>query len=151
MSDTESLCFQMGLYRAAIPAGLLYSQTHFWLQQSGANGTRCGLTAYATRLLGDIYRIEWRVRPGQPIASGQLLGETESTKAVSELFAPLIGSVAAVNEQVLSEPSLVSLRPYEAWLIEFDGQPQNVLTADAYVAFLAQVWPETMKLLRGKA
>jgi glycine cleavage system H protein len=150
MSDTECLRFEMGLYNAAIPAALLYSQTHFWLQPTHDGRTRCGLTAYATRLLGDIYRIEWRVRSGQLIEAGQLLGETESTKAVSELFAPLAGSVTAINEQAVAEPSLVSLKPYDAWLLDFQGQPQNALTANAYVAFLAQVWPETMKLLKGK-
>jgi glycine cleavage system H protein len=137
----------MGLYKAKIPSGLLYSPIHFWLEPV-ENRTRCGLTSYAMRLLGDVFRLEWKIQVGEPLAPAQLLGEIESTKAASELYAPLSGKVLALNDVVVGDPSSMSVDPYGAWLLEIDGWPQNALRPAEYVAFLASGWEKTMQMFK---
>ena len=146
MSD---LIFEMGLYKAAFPQSLSYSPMHFWFRTEGKT-TRIGLTAYANRLLSDLFRIDWKVVTGQQLQHEQLLGEIESTKAVSELYAPMEGLLLHLNDTIVQEPSSVSVDPYAAWLMEFDRPPTSPLTAEQYVAFLAEGWDETVKLLKGQ-
>lgn len=145
------LIFEMGLYKAAIPRTLSYSPIHFWFQAQENGRTRCGLTSYAARLLGDLFRVEWKIYVGEAVAAEQLIGEVESTKATSEFYAPMGGKLADINHVVVGEPSLLGLNPYDAWLLEFDGAPADALTPEAYMAFLAEGWDETVKLLKGQA
>jgi glycine cleavage system H protein len=148
----DALIFQMGLYKAVLPKRLLYARSHFWFDVS-ADGTktRCGLTLYAVRLLSDLFRIEWRVKEGEAVAVGELLGDVESVKAVSELYAPMGGTLVAVNADVVAEPSLVNLEPYGAWLLEFAGTPDGALQAAQYVQHLESEWENTAKLFKGQA
>jgi len=150
VGELEPLIFEMGLYKAVIPAGLLYSEIHFWFDVLEDNRTRCGLTAYAGRLLTDLFRLDWTVKAGDSIAAEQPLGEVESTKAVSELYAPMSGKLLAVNAEAVNDPSMLGVDPYATWLFEFEGRPEKALSAAEYVAFLAAGWEETVKLLKGQ-
>ena len=78
------------------------------------------------------------------------MGEVESTKASSELYAPITGVLTDINKAVVDDPSLLSIDPYEHWLLEFDAKPANAMDAKAYVAFLAAGWDETVKMLKGQ-
>jgi len=147
----ETLTFQMGLYKAAVPKRLLYSKLHFWFDFLEGGGTRCGLTAYAMRLASDVFRIEWRVEPGHKITEGQVLGEIESVKAIAELYAPMNGTLLKVNAGVVADPSQLSLEPYRAWLLEFSGKPDSSLQAAEYVQFLTDEWERTSKLFKGQS
>jgi glycine cleavage system H protein len=147
----ERLVFEMGLYKATFPKDLMYSDIHFWFKPSGDNRTRIGLTAFAARLLADLFRIDWKVYVGENIQPEQVLGEVESTKAASELYAPMSGKLSDVNSAVVDDPSLVSLDPYDAWLLEFEGVPQHALDPQGYVAFIADGWDETVKIMKGQA
>jgi glycine cleavage system H protein len=89
------------------------------------------------------------VREGEAVAVGELLGEVESVKAVSELYAPMTGTLVAVNVDVVSEPSLVNLDTYGSWLLEFTGSPDGALQADQYVQHLESEWENTAKLFKG--
>lgn len=150
MSDLEPLIFEMGLYKAVIPADLLYSEIHFWYRIDDNQTTRCGLTAYAARLLTDLFRLDWTVKAGDEIQAEQPLGEVESTKAVSELYAPMSGTLLAVNEAAIKDPSSIGIDPYNIWLFEFDRPPKQAMSAAEYVIFLAEGWEETVKLLKGQ-
>jgi glycine cleavage system H protein len=150
-ANGDRLTFEMGLYKATFPVNVTYSEMHFWFADVGNNRTRCGLTAYAARLLSDLFRVEWKVYVGENIQAEQVLGEVESTKASSELYAPMSGKLADINSAVVDDPSLLSLDPYDAWLLEFEGRPHNDLKPDAYLKFLADGWDETVKLLKGQA
>jgi glycine cleavage system H protein len=149
-SSCERLIFEMGLYKASFPPDLAYSEIHFWFEPRAGNRTRIGLTAYAARLLTDLFRIEWKVYSGENVQAEQLLGEVESTKASSELYAPMSGKLCDINQAVLDDPSLVGLDPYEHWLLEFEGSPDRSLTPQEYLAFLAAGWEETVKMLKGQ-
>jgi glycine cleavage system H protein len=148
--NRDTLIFEMGLYKAAIPARLRYSTIHFWFDTAETGRTRCGLTSYAARLLSDLFRIEWKVYAGENIQDEQLLGEVESTKASSELYAPMAGKLSDINAAPVNDPSLLAIDPYEAWLLEFETPPQVSLSAQEYMAFLAEGWDETVKLLKGQ-
>lgn len=153
MSQDDSITFEMGLYQAALPKRLSYSDIHFWFEtkdhESGPR-TRIGLTAYAMRLLDDVFRLEWKVAVGQEVAEAEALGEIESTKASSELYAPMAGKLYDFNTAMLEKPAQISVDPYANWLLEFEGRPATCLNAEQYRDFLAEGWDETQKLLKGQ-
>ncbi|HYG73564.1 MAG TPA: glycine cleavage system protein H [Planctomycetota bacterium] len=149
-SDCDRFIFEMGLYKASIPKGLLYSEIHFWFQPSGPSRTRIGLTSYAARLLTDLFRIDWKVYAGEQVQAEQCLGEVESTKAASELYSPMSGKLVDINAAAVNDPSIVSLQPYENWLLEFEGVPERVMQPQEYIDFLAAGWEETVKMLKGQ-
>ena len=150
-NDSDPLIFEMGLYKAAFPTDRLYSDIHFWLQPLENGRTRCGLSAYAARLLTDLFRIDWKVYVGETLQREQVLGEVESTKASSELYSPMAGKLTDINTALVEDPSLLGLDPYDAWLLEYESKPVNTMTPHAYVDFLAAGWDETVKLLKGQA
>ncbi len=103
-----------------VPAHLLYSRDHEWLDP--ATG-RVGVTAFAAEALGDIVYLELP-EPGTVVAPAHPCGEIESTKSVSELYAPAAGVVVHRNDSALSDPGLVNVDPFgEGWLyqLRLDG------------------------------
>ena len=153
MAGSDDIIFEMGLYQAALPVRLRYSDIHFWFDtrnQDGRELTRCGLTTYAARLLSDVFRLEWKVYVGQVLTDAELLGEIESTKANSELYSPMPGKLADINSSIVDDPSLIGIGPYEAWLLEFEGVPGVSMSAAEYHKFLADGWEETQKMLKGQ-
>ncbi len=120
-----------------IPSELRYSTDHEWARQEDGV-VRVGITDYAQDALGDVVFVELP-KVGTEVAAGATLGEVESTKSVSEIYAPVAGTVVAVNDALASSPELVNSDPYGGgWLCEistvastdFDG----LLDADAYRA-----------------
>ena len=122
-----------------IPGELLYSTDHEWVRVDGTRA-RVGITDYAQDSLGDVVFVEIP-SVGTRVSAGQRFGEVESTKSVSDVYAPVAGTVIAVNEAVASGPELLNSDPYgEGWLceIEIDG-PEAVaglLDAAAYRALI---------------
>jgi len=149
MNPSDDLIFEMGLYKAAFPRAVQYSPMHFWFRSEN-NSTRIGLTAYANRLLSDLFRVDWKVAENHSVQAEQLIGEVESTKATSELYAPMSGTLIHIHAQVVQEPSMVSADPYSAWLLEFEGAPDAPMSVEQYVAYLGEGWEETVKLLKGQ-
>lgn len=102
------------------PEDLKYTTEHEWVRSPGeaANSVRIGITHFAQDALGDIVYVSLP-EVGSDIASGDAVGELESTKSVSDLYAPLSGKVVARNDALDSTPELVNSDPYgEGWLIE---------------------------------
>ena len=102
------------------PEDLLYTSEHEWLRRPGeAEGSvRVGITHYAQDALGDIVYVSLP-EVGQSIDTGSTCGELESTKSVSDVYAPLSGTVAAINEALDGTPERVNSDPYgEGWLFE---------------------------------
>lgn len=146
----QRLQFEMGLYKAYFPTDRVYVSTHFWFKTLENGRVQAGISAYAARLLTDLFRIDWKINAGDRLEIEQVLGEVESTKASSELYSPLAATVTAVNAASVDDPSAVSLEPYENWLLEFDAMPAETMTPDEYIRFLADGWEETVKLLKGQ-
>lgn len=103
---------------AVVPKELRYTPQHEWVL-AGADGTvRIGITDYAQRQLGDVVYVQ--LPPvGNSVTPGEPVGEVESTKSVSELFAPVAGEVIACNDALQGNPELVNSDPYGVgWMIE---------------------------------
>jgi glycine cleavage system H protein len=124
------------------PADLKYTAEHEWLRRPGgvAGSVRIGITDYAQDALGDIVYVSLH-EVGAAVAAGDACGELESTKSVSDVYAPVAGEVVAVNEALDATPELVNNDPYGAgWLFEIvpadAGALDGLLDAAAYEAQL---------------
>jgi glycine cleavage system H protein len=121
----------------SLPANLRYTEEHEWLEDRD-NVVRIGITKHAADALGDIVYVQLPA-VGEQIEAGQACGELESTKSVSDLFAPVTGEVVAINEAVVDDPALVNAEPFgEGWLLEVRATGTGaVLTAAQYAELIA--------------
>src|SRR3954453_6704801 len=118
----------------AYPAEFKYTKEHEWLKVDGSTGT-IGITDYAQNSLGDIVFVELP-KVGAEIAAGKTFGSVESVKAVSDLFAPVSGTVTEVNEALNTAPEQVNKDAISAWLIKVNlkasGEANQLLSAADY-------------------
>jgi glycine cleavage system H protein len=125
---------------ADFPKDLKYTKDHEWARVSG-NTVVVGVTSHAQEALGDVVYVELP-RVGSALTAGQPFGVIESTKAVSELFAPVTGKVVKVNDALSDNPSAVNSDPYqEGWIVEVElsdtKQLDGLMDAGAYEKLLA--------------
>ncbi|MFR9797094.1 glycine cleavage system protein GcvH [Streptomyces sp. MS06] len=121
------------------PQQLRYSKEHEWLSAAEDGVSTIGITEHAANALGDVVFVQLP-DVGTTVAAGESCGELESTKSVSDLYSPVSGEVTEINEDVVSDPSLVNTAPFEGgWLfrIRVTEEPQELLSADEYDAFTA--------------
>ena len=118
-----------------IPADLKYTKEHEWVRDLATAGTvSVGITDFAQGALGDIVYVQMP-KVGDTVVSGKVCGEVESTKSVSEIFAPVTGKVVAINESLSNSPELINSDPYNAgWLVEIElsETPSDLLTPEQY-------------------
>lgn len=119
-----------------IPEDLRYTAEHEWVAGASGGPARVGITHFAQDALGDIVYVQLP-DPGTAVTAGEAFGEVESTKSVSEIYAPLTGTVVARNDKLGEEPEVINTDPYgEGWLVEIDpADPaaiEGLLTASAY-------------------
>lgn len=125
-----------------VPADLKYTKEHEWVGALTADGTvRVGVTDHAQDALGDVVYVDLP-EVGETLEAEATFGEIESTKSVSDLFAPISGEVVAVNEELESAPETVNSDPYGAgWLIEVrpanEADLDGLLSAADYEAEIA--------------
>lgn len=127
-----------------IPSDLYYTAEHEWVQRTGTDTVRVGITDFAQAALGDVVFVQLP-EVGADVTAGESFGEVESTKSVSDLFGPISAKVVAVNADLDASPQLVNSDPYGAgWLVDLqaaDGLDETLaglLTPDAYRATLAE-------------
>jgi glycine cleavage system H protein len=118
-----------------IPEELRYSPEHEWVRVEGTR-VRVGITDYAQDALGDIVFVDLPA-VGSEVEAGGALGELESTKSVSEIYAPVAGTVTAVNDALAEGPERINQDPYgEGWICELelapDADPGSLLDSAAY-------------------
>ena len=102
------------------PEDLRYSTDHEWVRLDGGTA-RIGVTDYAQDALGDVVYVELP-DTGRAVAAGETFAEVESTKSVSDIFAPVAGTVSAVNDALGDEPEKINEDPYgDGWICEIDG------------------------------
>lgn len=119
-----------------IPEDLRYTAEHEWVAAADGGAVRVGITHFAQDALGDIVYVQLP-EAGAVVAAGEPLGEIESTKSVSELYAPVAGTVSARNEVLADTPEVINTDPYgSGWLVEIavadPAAVDGLLTADAY-------------------
>lgn len=126
---------------ADIPADLHYTKEHEWLRAK--DGVyQVGITAFAVEQLGDVTMVELP-EVGDSIEKEAVFGTVESVKAVSDLYAPITGTVRKINDSLEDTPEAVNETPYEdGWLVEVEASADNplegLMDADAYAAFCAE-------------
>jgi glycine cleavage system H protein len=117
-----------------VPDDLQYTSDHEWARSEGG-GIRIGITDYAQDALGDIVFVQLP-EPGAKVTAGQSFAEVESTKSVSDIFAPVAGTVTEVNQELADAPQRLNEDPYgEGWLcviVPDDGSAAELLDADGY-------------------
>ena len=123
-----------------IPEDLRYSEEHEWVRVDG-DRARIGITDYAQDALGDIVFVDLP-EVGRAVEVGGQLGEVESTKSVSEIYAPLSGNVVAVNDVLANAPETMNQDPYgEGWICELElaagADLGGLLDAAAYAELTA--------------
>ncbi|MHA7144093.1 glycine cleavage system protein GcvH [Arthrobacter sp. TmT3-37] len=120
-----------------IPDGLYYTAEHEWVSEPAVDGTvRIGITDFAQDALGDVVYVQMP-EEGTSVAGSDVIGEVESTKSVSDIYAPVTGEVVSRNEALDDDPSLINSDPYgEGWLLEIKvADPsvvQNLLSSGDY-------------------
>jgi glycine cleavage system H protein len=124
-----------------VPDELRYTSDHEWARAEGAT-VRVGITDYAQEALGDIVFVSLPA-VGSHVDAGGVLGEVESTKSVSEIYAPVAGEVVAVNEALADAPERLNGDPYgDGWICEIavadPGSVEGLLDAAAYLALVAE-------------
>lgn len=123
-----------------VPNELRYTSDHEWVRTEGAN-LRIGITDYAQDALGDVVFVQLP-EPGARYESGQSFSEVESTKSVSDIYAPLSGLVVEVNTDLVDTPQLLNQDPYgDGWIVVVEpDDPEaaaGLLDAGAYQALIA--------------
>ena len=120
---------------SSIPSGLQFTKEHEWVSPtSSENVYRVGITDFAQSALGDIVYVQLP-KLGQSVTAGEVCGEIESTKSVSEIYSPLNGSVTAVNNDLDSAPEVINSEPYgSGWILEISvsGELPTLLSDQEY-------------------
>jgi len=111
---------------ASAPENLSYTKEHEWVEKVASNRYRVGITDYAQSALGDIVYIQLP-KLAASVTANSVCGEVESTKSVSEIYAPISGKVVAVNEKLESTPDVINSDPYgQGWIIEIEIPGENL-------------------------
>jgi glycine cleavage system H protein len=119
------------------PEQLRYSKEHEWLSAPDNGAATVGITSHAADALGDVVFVQLP-EVGATLTAGETCGELESTKSVSELYSPVSGEVAEVNQDVVDDPSLVNSEPFAGgWLfkVKVTEEPSDLLSSTEYDAF----------------
>src|SRR5690242_88497 len=122
----------------AYPADFKYTKEHEWIKADGGNAT-IGITSYAQESLGDIVFVELP-KVGSEITAGKTFGTVESVKAVSDLYAPVTGTVSEVNGELATAPEKINKDAHSAWLIKISlknpAELASLLSAADYEKFV---------------
>jgi len=128
-----------------IPPDLHYTAEHEWIRRTGGDTVRVGITDFAQEALGDVVFVRLP-DVGSDLSAGDAFGEVESTKSVSDLYAPVTAKVVAVNEDLEASPELVNSEPYGGgWLLDLQVDAEalekglaELLDAETYRGTLAE-------------
>ena len=171
----------MGKYEALIPRDRLYAKNHMWAQRvdSSANLAgdahslkpefgipnnsrtpdsrplppifRFGFSAYAVRLLQDVYFLDWHLSAPAALVEKQEIGEIESSKAESALYAPMPGTLTQINADLLADPSTINVDNYgRGWLFEMEGDGVGLLSPEEYLVHLEAAWKLAERTIKGQ-
>ncbi|PNV64008.1 glycine cleavage system protein H [Clostridium sp. chh4-2] len=118
------------------PKELKYAKSHEWVKFEDDNTVLIGLTDYAQNELGDLVFVNLP-EPGDEVTAGEAFGDVESVKAVSDVYSPVTGIVAEINEELLDSPESINADAYGAWFIKVTdvSDQEELMDADSYEAF----------------
>ncbi len=155
-SGDPELTFMMGEFEAVFPTDRRYARNHMWAKaidaEEGLDGSfRFGFTAYAVRLLQDVYFLDWLLEAPAELKPSQEIGSIESKKAESALFAPNPGQLINFNDALMEDPSAINTDKYNAgWLLEMQLTESDFLSPQQYIELLVDVWAKTQRTIKGQ-
>ena len=122
---------------------LLFSKSHEWVNMIDDTTAQVGLTDYAQAELGGLVFVNLP-EEGDDVVSGEPFADVESVKAVSDVFSPVTGKVAGINEELLDAPEKINEAPYDAWFVKVEGITDKVELIDeaAYKAYVSTLSEE---------
>lgn len=145
----EALTFMMGKFAALLPGELRYCRNHMWCRP-GDGALRFGFSSYAVRLMQDVYFLDWQVNAGDALQLKQQIGHIETSKALSDLFAPVTGTLLRFNDELLKDPTAINVDTYgSGWLFDMSGAVTDTLSVQEYYNFLEAGWEKTQNMLKG--
>ncbi len=124
-----------------LPGDLKYTKEHEWLRQEEDGSVTIGITDHAQSALGDLVYVELP-EVGQDVESGGEMAVVESVKAASDVYAPIGGTVTAVNEVLADDPEKINADPYgDGWIVRLQpsGDAEDTMDPDAYQAFIDEL------------
>jgi glycine cleavage system H protein len=146
---SDALTFMMGKFAAVLPADRRYARNHMWCH-AAREELRFGFTAYAVRLMQDVYFLDWEVNAGDVVAHKQKIGHIETSKAMSDLFAPIAGTLLRFNADLMNDPSAINVDMYgNGWLFEMSAAEDGIMSVQEYYNFLEAGWEKTQNMLKG--
>lgn len=125
------------------PSDRYYTREHEWVLLEGNGQALMGITEYAQDHLGDVVFVDLSA-PDTQLSQFEKLGEIESVKAVSDIYSPISGQIAEINQEVVDRPELVNEDPHgKGWMVRLTSvdpaQLERLLSAEAYAIFLSQL------------
>jgi glycine cleavage system H protein len=156
---SDELTFMMGKFEARFPSDRKYAKNHMWarpvddvrLAPGAAALWRFGFSAYAVRLLQDVYFLDWTVDAGAPLKERQAIGNIESSKAESELYSPASGVLVEFNQELLTDPSGINVDTYgRGWLFAMHTSGDSLLSPDDYMNHLQTAWKVAERTIKGQ-
>lgn len=119
-----------------------------WFQPESS---RCGFTSYAIRLMQDVYFLEWKFDAPRTVALKEEIGFIESSKAQSELYAPLAGTIESFNALLLNDPSAINTDGYgDGWLFAMAADPVGTFSPEEYYQYLESAWATAQRILKNQ-
>jgi glycine cleavage system H protein len=156
---SDDLVFMMGKFEAKFPTDRLYAKNHMWAQQVEAaigsprdsRAWRFGFSAYAVRLLQDVYFLDWTIDMGAQLKERQPIGNIESSKAESELYSPVGGTLIEFNQELLADPSAINVNTYgPGWLFAIASPGDSLLSPEDYLTHLETAWKVAERTIKGQ-
>jgi glycine cleavage system H protein len=134
----KTIFFKRSHFATHLPAGALYSPSHFWLTPEPGGLWRVGFSKFAVRMLGDLVDQAFEVPVGEPVQPGKIIGWIEGFKAISDIYCVIDGTFQGGNPSLKGQLDLINQSPYDAgWLYRASGQPDpNCMPAGDYVDLL---------------
>ena len=122
-----------------VPKELMYTKSHEWVKTVDDTTVTVGLTDYAQDALGDLVFVNLP-EPEDEVTAGEAFGDVESVKAVSDVYSPITGVVAEINEDLLDSPESINSDPYGAWMIRVSdiGDQEELMSAGEYEEFVKE-------------
>src|SRR5262249_16029545 len=131
-----------------LPGELRYARNHMWCWEADGR-LRFGFTSYAVRLMKDVYFLDWSVDAGAVVGLKQHIGHIETSKAQSDLFAPIAGTLVEFNQELLRDPSAINVDTYgPGWLFDMHGDAGATITVAEYYQYLEAGWETTQRILK---
>lgn len=138
MDRTQEIRYRRSRFSTRLPADRMYTRSHFWIAEEASGFWRIGFTQFAIRMLGDFVELEFDVKLGDPISVGQIVGQVEGFKAITDLFGVVDGEFAGMNPALELDVVLADTDPYyQGWLYRARGVPESdAVDVHGYIALL---------------